>query len=55
MVPLHKIKTFPEAWDFFGPLNGTSECHVSCSLISQDTDWIYNSANDIGRLREEEF
>ncbi len=24
MVPVHKIETFWGAWDFFGPLNGTS-------------------------------
>jgi len=34
---------------------GGAECPVSRSLIGPDTDWIYNSANDIGRLREEEF
>jgi hypothetical protein len=25
MVPVHKIETFRGAWDFFGPLNGTSD------------------------------
>ncbi len=24
-VPVHKIETFRGAWDFFGPLNGTSD------------------------------
>ncbi len=24
-VPLQKIETFEGVWDFFGPLNGTSE------------------------------
>jgi hypothetical protein len=25
MVPVHKIETFRGAWDFFGPINGTSD------------------------------
>ncbi len=40
MVPVHKIETFRGAWDFFGPLNGTSdsECHFGAKKVEEEME-----------------
>ncbi len=47
MVPMHKIETFRGAWDYFGPLNGTSdsEGHFGAKKVARGSNQCWEKEN----------